>query len=289
MGGLDATNLERHRAAMRKEWDDPAIAAAWEKWSKQRETLTREVNGVMLKLAEARPGQMVLDIASGAGQPALTFAAAVAPGGHVTATDFSTVLLAIAEENARARGIANMTFRPADAESLPFPDGSFDSVTCRCGLMFVPDHIRALGECRRVLKPGGRAVFAVWGPREQVFFAATVGTLRRFVEIPAPEPGAPNAFKFSEPGTLRAAMLAAGFDRAEEESQEIPGMWPGPPEEFWSFFQESAAPFRPYIESLSPAVYEQVSREVVAALKKFYDGQRLRFPLLMVLATGFHD
>ena len=289
MNTIDPANLERYRAAMRKEWTEPDTANAWRKWSGSRDLLTREVTNAMMKLAEVHPGQKILDIASGAGQPAIPFAEAVGPGGQVTATDLGSALLAIAEENARARGVTNMTFRQADAESLPFPDESFDTVTCRCGLMFVPDHLKALRECRRVLKPGGRAVFAVWGTREQPFFATTVGTLRKFVEIPPPEPGAPNAFKFAEPGTLRAAMLEAGFGRAKEDLHEIQGAWPGTPEEFWNYFRESAAPFRPYVESLSPENFEQVTREVVAALGKYYDGKHLRFPLRMNLATGFRD
>ena len=289
MNTIDPANLERYRAAMRKEWTEPDTANAWRKWSGSRDLLTREVTNAMMKLAEVHPGQKILDIASGAGQPAIPFAEAVGPGGQVTATDLGSALLAIAEENARARGVTNMTFRQADAESLPFPDESFDTVTCRCGLMFVPDHLKALRECRRVLKPGGRAVFAVWGTREQPFFATTVGTLRKFVEIPPPEPGAPNAFKFAEPGTLRTAMLEAGFGRAQEDLHEIQGAWPGTPEEFWNYFRESAAPFRPYVESLSPENFEQVTRGVVAALGKYYDGKDLCFPLRMNLATGFRD
>lgn len=289
MNAIDPATLERYRASMRKEWTEAETAEAWRKWSGPREMLARETTIAMMKLAEARPEQKILDIASGAGQPAIPFAKAVGPRGHVTATDLSAALLAVAEENARGEGITNMTFRQADAEALPFPDASFDTVTCRCGLMFVPDHVKALRECRRVLKPGGRAVFAVWSTREQPMFAATVGTLKKFVEIPPPEPGAPHAFKFAEPGTLRLAMIEAGFDRADEETRKIAGVWPGPPAEFWNYFRESAAPFRPYVESLTPAQYEQVTREVIAALGKYYDGQQLRLPLVMVLGTGFRD
>jgi SAM-dependent methyltransferase len=289
MSTPDAATLERYRAAMRKEWTEPEIAEAWRKWSGPREALALEVNKAMMKLAEVRAGQKVLDIASGAGQPAIPIAEAVAPSGHVTATDLSAALLGIAEENARALGLQNMSFRLADAEALPFPNDSFDTITCRCGLMFVPDHLKALRECRRVLKPGGRAVFAVWGAREQPMFATTVGILRKFVDIPAPEPGAPNAFKFAEPGTLRAALLEAAFARAEEELREIAGNWPGPPEQFWDYFRESAAPFRPYVESLSPSAYEQLKGEVAAALGKYYDGRQLRLPLGVILAKGLRD
>src|SRR5439155_5325472 len=116
------------------------------------------------------PGLDVLDLASGTGEPALTLAPLVLPGGTVTATDLLPEILAVAEEQAAQQGRANLRCGVADAGDLPFADASFDRVTCRFGVMFFPDVPRALREVCRVLRPGGRAAFTAWGPAaEQTF------------------------------------------------------------------------------------------------------------------------
>lgn len=93
-----------------------------------------------------------LDIATGAGHTALTFASQVA---HVTASDITDEMLAEAEKLAKSRGIANVSFEKADAQALPFPDGGFDLVTSRIAPHHFPDIPKFVAEAYRVLKPGG--------------------------------------------------------------------------------------------------------------------------------------
>jgi ubiquinone/menaquinone biosynthesis C-methylase UbiE len=282
----DSLKLEDHRSAAAKEWDDPATIAAWRKWRADGRSWSQGVTDAVVTAAAVRPGHRVLDLASGSGQPAISLAKAVAPGGHVTATDMSAGMLKIAEECAAREGLSNMTFRQADAENLPFADGEFDAVTCRYGVMFFPDPVRALRDCRRVLKPGGRVVFVAWGSADQAFFGATVGTLKKYVELPRPEPGAPHVFRFSEPGALGSVLSEAGFENVQSEPRSIPIAWLGPPEEFWEQFRESAAPFRKSIESLAPDIRRRLDADVLSALSKYYDGQQVRFNAEVVLATG---
>lgn len=73
-----------------------------------------------------------------------------------------------ARRRADAAKIGNIDFRAADMERLPFVDKSFDRVTCRFGLMFASDPSAALAETFRVLRPGRRTAFLVWGPREDL-------------------------------------------------------------------------------------------------------------------------
>ena len=119
----------------------------------------------------------ILDMASGSGEPAITFADLVGPEGHVTATDFGADMLAVAKENANKAGIKNITFQQADALSLPYAEESFDCVTCRQGIMYFGDYVRALQEIRRVLKTNGLVVLTATGMFEQPFFQCLVGTL----------------------------------------------------------------------------------------------------------------
>ena len=131
------------------------------------ESLTGSYSGVMgLPLFETTellraaagiaPGMHVLDLGSGHGEPALTFACAVGTDGHVTATDLSAPMLALAQEQAAIAGLRNLTFTVTDAADLPFDDASFDAATSRFSMMYVMDAAAAYGDIRRVLKPDGR-------------------------------------------------------------------------------------------------------------------------------------
>ena len=115
-------------------------------------------------LAEAldiRAGERVLDVAAGNGNATLAAARRFA---QVTSTDYVQELLDKGRERARAEGLA-IRFQAADAEALPFADGSFDVVMSTYGCMFTPDHARTAGEMLRVTRAGGRIGMANWTPQ----------------------------------------------------------------------------------------------------------------------------
>ena len=105
-------------------------------------------------------GARVLDVAAGTGNAAL---AAARRHCDVTATDYVPELLARARERATAERL-DITIREADAEALPFPDGSFDAVISVVGAMFAPDQERTAAELLRVCRPGGTIGLANWTP-----------------------------------------------------------------------------------------------------------------------------
>jgi ubiquinone/menaquinone biosynthesis C-methylase UbiE len=107
-------------------------------------------------LQHVRPGQRVLDIASGVGEPALAIAGQVGPAGSVLGTDLAAAMLAFARENAAARGLSNVEFRCMDGEVLDVPPGSFDVVTMRWGLMFMPDRVAVREGAGRDAVAGGQ-------------------------------------------------------------------------------------------------------------------------------------
>ena len=284
----DSAKIQKFRELLHQEWTGDRTVAAWRKWHTQIAVFTHGATEAILEAAHLRPGMRVLDLACGVGDPALSIAAEVAPSGRVTATDLGPGMMSLAEELARKKGISNIEFREANAESLPFPGESYDVLTCRFGVMFFPDLPKALRECFRVLKPGGRAAFVAWGKKEQPFFTTTAGIVLKHVPVPPPppDPDGPSLFMFGERDRLRRALEAAGFSNVHEEDRIIAGRWASSVEEYWEQFSEVAAPFRPLIEQLTPEKMAQAKSEIFAALKKFWNGKELNMPLEIVIGTG---
>jgi len=286
MSAADPAKIEKYRERLREEWTEDATVAAWRKWQAPLSAFTRGATEAVLEAAQLRPAMRVLDLASGVGDPSLFVAEAVGPSGHVVATDLGPGMIGLAEELARTRGLRNIEFRVANVEALPFPDESFDVITCRFGVMFFPDQLKAFRECLRVLKRGGRVAFVVWGRREQPFLGTTVGILMKYVEVPPPDPDAPHAFMFGERGLLKSRLEAAGFAQVREEVRTVQARWTGSAEEYWQQFTEVAAPFRPLVAKLTSETRGRAETEILAGLRKLSDGTAITMPLEIVIGTG---
>ncbi len=244
------------------------------------------VTQAIVQLAAARPGMQVLDLACGTGEPAISLASQVGPQGRVIGIDVNAELLAVARDRAQQRSLTNIEFRQADAHALPFPAETVDLVSSRFGVMFFDDIARALGEARRVLRPPGRIALLAWGPFDQPYFLTTIAIVRRHVTASTLQPDTLNMFRFSQPGSLTAALQQAGFTRIEERTVTVPWSWPGPPEEVWDYFREITVPFRPLLSSIPSDKAEQVNAEVIAAVRRHYDGKQVNFTADVVLASA---
>lgn len=133
------------------------------------------VQGESLALAAPAPGEAVLDVACGAGVMAAAAASAVGPAGRVLGVDLSDAMVQASRQRALDLNLGQAAFARMDAEQLQLPDAGFDLALCALGLMYVPDPDAALRELRRVLRPGGRAVLAVWGERARCGWAPLFG------------------------------------------------------------------------------------------------------------------
>ena len=118
------------------------------------------VGELLAEAADVRAGEQVLDVAAGNGNATLAAARRFA---QVTSTDYVPALLDKGAARAAAEGL-QVTFQVADAEALPFADGSFDVVLSTFGAMFTPEHMRPAREMLRVLRSGGRVGLANWTP-----------------------------------------------------------------------------------------------------------------------------
>lgn len=267
-------------------WGSQFRLVASEKWKAKSAAMGTPVTEALVEYARPEPRMRVLDLASGTGEPAITLATRVGEHGNVTALDLSGDLLAIAEKRARARGLNNISLHQADAHSLPFPDDHFDLATSRFGVMFFRDVEGALRQLRRVLRPGARACFLAWGSFDQPYWRSMMGVVHRHVGGPLLQPGGPDPFRFSEPGSLSKVLKDAGFSEVEEETKTVPWSWPGTVEEVWEQAQAVAVPFRPMLERVPAERWPEIHAEVHKETGKYYDGEKIAFGASVVFASG---
>src|SRR5712692_5616549 len=268
------------------DWGSESRIGAIRRWHEKSVASRHGQSAVLLDRADLRTGLRVLDLACGAGTPVLAEARRVGPQGNVVGVDTSEAVLSLAREYAQADGLTNVEFRAADAGGLPFEDQSFDRVTSEFGAMYFPDLPRALAESLRVLRPGGRLAWLVWGPFDQPFFRATAQVAMRHAGISEVPPEAAQPFCFSGGGSLKRAVEAAGFEQVRETSHEVFSSWPGPPEEMCEVFYGGAPPFRGILDRLDADSRRQAMAEATEMLRKFYSEGRVRVPEIVILVTG---
>ena len=154
--------------------------AAWASGDYARIGVTLQIVGETLAEAMDLPaGASALDVAAGNGNVTLALARR---GAAVVSTDYVPALLDRGRQRAEAEGLP-IAFQVADAEALPFADGSFEAVTSTFGVMFAPDQERAAAEMLRVCRPGGRIGLANWTPDS--FIGEVFRTLGRYMPPPA--------------------------------------------------------------------------------------------------------
>src|SRR5216684_5787035 len=207
---------------------------------------------------------VVLDIATGPGEPALTIAALVGPEGKVFGIDHVPEMVEAARRATDHPGFRNAQFDVASADRLPFPPDTFDAVVSRFGVMFFPSPVDAVREMLRVLKPGRKLAMAVWHFAERnPFFYTLQRIVERYVDSPPPAPDAPDAFRFASPGKLRDVLAEAGVMAPSERVLQFAIQAPLSVEDFWTLRCEMSDKLRDKIAGLSSEQVTEVRAQVL--------------------------
>ena len=211
----------------------PTPEEVWRRYDADEARLTTPLSARMIELAGIAPGQHVLDLATGRGEPAIAAAKRVAPSGTVLGVDVAAPMLAMARSRAEAEGMTNLELRVMSAERLEgVADRRFDAALARWGLMYMDAPVRALKETARVLRDGGTFVAAVWAEPEKVdYFSLPRRILAELAPVPAVSTTTPGPFYYCSREKLRADLSIAGLVSLHEEDLEVAVMEADTPEE----------------------------------------------------------
>lgn len=242
-------------------------------------TMTARVAEPLLDAAGVRHDMRVLDVATGPGYVAER---AATRGAHPVGIDISEGML----ELARSRQ-PQLEFRWADAEALPFEDGSFDAVVGGFVLNHLPDPERALAEARRVLAAGGAVAYSVWDRPERNRINGVVADAIEDVGVERPPELAagPDSYRFADAAEFRSLLDGAGLEQVEVETVGLTLEAPGSTA-FWDGFMGSSVRMRGVIDAQS----EDVRRRIRDAFETRVDAHRgphgLEVPAVVKLGSG---
>jgi ubiquinone/menaquinone biosynthesis C-methylase UbiE len=245
------------------------FSPGWKKWDDLSMDFLKPMGDEIIHLIKPGGTDLVLDVASGTGEPGLTIASMLR-GGKVIATDLAEGMLEVARENAIRRGIKNFEIVAGDVCDLPFPDNSFDAISCRMGFMFFPDMLLAAREMVRVLKPGGRIAATVWsGPERNLWASSILGIISKNMQLQPSAPEAPGLFRCAKSGLVADLFQQAGLKNISET--EVKGKLNiGNRKVYWNFMTEVAAPVVAALSNADCEMKVKIRSEVYDLIREKY-------------------
>lgn len=262
------------------------VAPAWEAYRDRLFENVRSVSERLVEEIEPQPGQTVLELTAGPGETGFLAAHRLGPDGRLISSDFVPAMVEAAQRGATQRGLDNVECRVLDAQQIDLPDGSVDAVLSRFGLMLVPEQERAMGEIRRVLRPGGRCAYATWGPpdRNPWIFQIVMALLQNG-HAPPGDPFAPGGV-FSLATPERNHELAEGAGFANVTVEELTGVMRfESPDDYWTFNTSVAGPVAELVASLSDEQLGAIRATLDPSLAPFERDGGLVMPWVSVVTS----
>ena len=204
------------------DWSE--VADAWDTHVDDIDEVSSAATSAMLDRLAVRSGDRVLELAAGPGNLGATWSRRVGPAGAVVLSDIAQGMVEVARR--RNAAFANVEVATIDASAIVRPDGSFDIVASRMGLMFTPEPAVAFAEIRRVLAPGGRFAALTWAGPEHNPWLTCVGMAAMINGLVAggPPVGPGSIFSLGDPNVLESLAKGAGFDAVTVD--ELPVVFP---------------------------------------------------------------
>lgn len=259
---------------------------AGERWAQQDElmaTLLAPIAESLLDHADLEGCRRAIDVGCGGGSQSLLLASRLGVGASVTGVDISGPLLDVARRRAESAppDCATLEFLQADASSHPFPEGSFDLLFSRFGVMFFDDPVAAFSNIHRAMTGPGRLAFVCWQSlQDNPWTWLSVQAALRFVPPPEPtDPEAPGPFSFANPVRLESVLSAAGFRDIAIEHHPVTMRWAAADSlEANVVGMMQVGPVSRLLQDQGEEVRKQVQDAVVEVMAEFYDGTALNLP-----------
>lgn len=277
----------RSDPAERERWEQ--AAATWVDEADDIAFMTRGATTGLISALQPHSREHLLDLACGPGDPSLELARIVGPEGHILATDAVAPMLAALDERAAAAGFAWLTTRLSAAQDLELPPSAFDGACCRFGAMFFANLPEVLTRVQRALRPGGRAVFVVWGEALYNPYFTCVSPILKDLGSPVPDDDDQLAtvFELAQPGELAGRLTAAGFVNVEENAHDFAMVLNDTgAEQFLARQLERSSPLAERFERLSQSAQAAAHTLVAEQVAAWEHDGRLSFPARCLVLRG---